>query len=158
MCLSFTKSLKWSHTHSHTCTHTHTQTHSPVQCCQQSLLTVYHGCGNSSSVMYEKKTLAKTSMRIWTVHTHRAPPPHNAVQDSSCSHCRALAAAKAVHKNAFAASLDCEEQQLIRDNYPVLHIAKQEAEFPFVFLQDQCYNILSCCAECGTGKLKKRSV
>lgn len=46
--------------------HTHTQT--PAQCCQQSPLTVYHGCGNSSSVM--RKTLAKTSMRIWTLHTH----------------------------------------------------------------------------------------
>lgn len=41
-------------THLHTHTHTRTQTHSPAQRCQQSPLTVYHGSGNSSSVMYEK--------------------------------------------------------------------------------------------------------
>ncbi len=88
LALLFTQSLKWPHTH------TYTQTHSPVQCCQQSPLTVYHGCGNSSSVMYEKNASKNKHETLDAAYTSST----STVQDSFWSHCRALAAAKASHK------------------------------------------------------------
>lgn len=78
---------------------THTHSHKLIHQCSavsKVPLTVYHGCGNSSSVMYEKKCEQKQAWESGRC-THGAPP-HNTVQDSSCSHCRALAAAKAIHQ------------------------------------------------------------
>ena len=96
---------------SHTNDHTHIQTHSPVQCCQQSPLTVYHGCGNSSSVMYERNASENKHETLDAAHTerhqHAAPS-----KISSWSRCRAHAAAKAMHKIPLLHHWICEEEQL----------------------------------------------
>lgn len=126
---------------SHTNDHTHIQTHSPVQCCQQSPLTVYHGYGNSSSVMYERNASENKHETLDAAHTehhqHAAPS-----KISSWSHCRALAAAKAMHKMPLLRHQICEEEQLnqgivlllfvLRCFFFLLFLQKQEAEFHFV--------------------------
>ena len=118
---------------SHTNDHTHIQTHSPVQCCQQSPLTVYHGCGNSSSVMYERNASENKHETLDAAHTerhqHAAPS-----KISSWSRCRAHAAAKAMHKIPLLHHWICEEEQL---NHWIFlffcfFLQKQEAEIPFV--------------------------
>lgn len=66
--------LSHSHVRTHPGTHTKIQTRSQALCCQQSPLTVYHSCGNSSSVVYEKNASKNKHENVDVTHKE----PHHA--------------------------------------------------------------------------------
>lgn len=88
--------------------HTHTQT--PAQCCQQSPLTVYHGCGNSSSVMYEKNASKNKHENLDIAHTRS----HNIIQDSAFYLC--AAPVKHLLQPRLSASRLCLQRAIARYN------------------------------------------
>lgn len=99
----------------HTQAHTHIlspQNHAVSIIRWQSIMAV-----ETAQVLCVRKIPAKTSMRIWTLHTQNTFTQLSMFLSQQGTHCWALGCSWAsFHKNANASTIDYAEQKLIQDN------------------------------------------